>query len=379
MSSLISIPFYLWKNTFNRWLESPTSPLTKILVPFLLSTLALLVMLLFSGVEAELRNKLNRVGLRTVIVQESHLPGDAFNRIQMSQVEHENWKEQYKDVQTVRQLLIGGKWASLTHVPVISYNEDIPEFSKFIIADGEPQVLLLQKRKHTEVEQKVEFADLTVFAKPVDMPERLGKTLNRDVVIAAPETMLAPFFQSGFASTTLITLPSTDEVKIVTNTVRAYYRAEGRRVRIQSAYELLEDLKQLTETQKRVRAVIIIAVATILALILGTIALMESRQEAYLHSLLRSFGVSRLSLAIHTLLENILLVAAGLALAAYALKRALPYAANKIPMLKGQDLSLLIKSEGDTRAMLIAISAGVILALLPSLFGLRKSIGRVLQ
>src|ERR1043165_2136606 len=71
MRSLILIASYLWKDTWKRWFEQPSSPLARLFVTGLLVLVATVILVIFQLLERSLRERLEKFGLNTVLVREA--------------------------------------------------------------------------------------------------------------------------------------------------------------------------------------------------------------------------------------------------------------------------------------------------------------------
>src|ERR1041384_7643379 len=74
MRSSTLIASYLWKDTWKRWFEQPSSPLARLFVTGLLVLVATVILVTFQLLERSLRERLERFGLNTVLVRESVTP-----------------------------------------------------------------------------------------------------------------------------------------------------------------------------------------------------------------------------------------------------------------------------------------------------------------
>src|SRR2546427_6143539 len=73
MKSSTLIASYLWKDTWKRWFEQPSSPLARLFVTGLLALVATVILVTFHLLERSLRDRLERFGLNTVLVRETVL------------------------------------------------------------------------------------------------------------------------------------------------------------------------------------------------------------------------------------------------------------------------------------------------------------------
>src|SRR5438876_3260148 len=70
MKSSILIVSYLWKDTWKRWFEQPSSPLARLFVTGLLVLVATVILVAFHLLERSLRDRLERFGLNTILVRD---------------------------------------------------------------------------------------------------------------------------------------------------------------------------------------------------------------------------------------------------------------------------------------------------------------------
>ena len=71
MRSSILIASYLWKDTWKRWLEQPSSPFSRLFVTGLLVLVATVIVVAFQLLERNIRERLERFGLDTIVVRET--------------------------------------------------------------------------------------------------------------------------------------------------------------------------------------------------------------------------------------------------------------------------------------------------------------------
>src|SRR6476620_7653396 len=71
MRSSILIASYLWRDTWSRWLEQPSSALARLFVGGLLVVVATVILVAFSLLERSVRTRLEGFGLNTLVVREN--------------------------------------------------------------------------------------------------------------------------------------------------------------------------------------------------------------------------------------------------------------------------------------------------------------------
>jgi hypothetical protein len=211
------------------------------------------------------------------------------------------------------------------------------------------------------------------------MPQKIAELVQADNILAAPIEMAGLFLRDGFTIHIHARFQNLDEVRTFVNETRAYHRAEKRNVRTYSSLYILEGLAKINEVQNYIRLGIVGSCGIILAIILGTIAWLEYRQEAYLLALLRSFGTPRLLLITHAFLENIILVTLGIYIAFISWKPIYNLLQSKVTDMNLSPAENLALGTTDMSIILVAGLFGVLVAMIPIAIGLRKPAGLILQ
>src|SRR5687768_6574783 len=80
MKSWTLIASYLLKDTWSRWLEQPSSVLSRMFVGGLLVTVATVILVAFNLLERNLRTRLENFGVNTIISREV-VPGNDLNAL----------------------------------------------------------------------------------------------------------------------------------------------------------------------------------------------------------------------------------------------------------------------------------------------------------
>ena len=380
--SWISIVFYLWKNTLRRWLESPISPLSKILLVFVLSFFAAAILSLFKGIEKEISDRLARRDLNTVVVTELVSGQNARLRLQESVEEELMWTQRYGEdkINHVWRTASSAEWRDRRlSVYAFSNNNLFP--NSISTPDQIPEAKLLIRRDsslHDQLYKEiVSFDDRELLLAAGTIPEWLEEHLNDEVIVVGPLPLLAVFLERGFLSYTIAELGSLDEVLRYETELQAFHRSENNRVEIVSSTGILKDLQKLQLLQRNVRTALVAGCGLILAVVLSSMAWLEFRDDRFLLALLRSFGTPRTSLLVHSLAENVVLVATGIALVPFIWAFLLEgdyisfakLSISQVQNLDWKELEILILAGG----------LGCILAIIPVAIGLKKQVGLVLS
>src|SRR6185436_19018793 len=76
MKSSTLIVSYLWKDTFSRWLEQPSTVLARLFVGALMVSVATFILVSFLLLERTLRERLENFGINTLVVKEMVMVND---------------------------------------------------------------------------------------------------------------------------------------------------------------------------------------------------------------------------------------------------------------------------------------------------------------
>ena len=382
MKSWTLIPFYLWKNTFRRWLEYPVSPFSKILIPTLLGFLAIGVLTLFAEIERELREQLARNSVYTVSVSEFVGNDEAPTILRKSHEEEALWAEHYGEdvIKQVRQPLLSVNWQGNQNTPLLAYTSSLTEFREMTDFELPPAVWLLTDDSMYQG-QSVDIGlgrnRTLAEVKPLPKWIRLGLSLENAAVI--PVEMIEKQLEDGFVNHTIANLKNISEVESFVENITAYYKAENRQVKIVSALGILKNLEQINAIQRIVRTLIVLGCGVILALTLGSIAWLEYRQDSYLLALLKSFGTPSIILLFHMFLENLLLVLTGIAFVSVTWNPIYKMASPQLETIGLTATSMPPVPAADIAIIVLSGLVGVIFAMIPVAFGLRKPAGLILQ
>ncbi|MGE9267797.1 MAG: hypothetical protein ACQKBY_06840 [Verrucomicrobiales bacterium] len=381
MRSLISIPAYLLKNTLHRWLENPASPATKVLVPFLFAALGLFFFGLLHQVENRLSAQLNRADLRAIRAEEVLFSDAAKERLALGTNESALWADYCESYHAFQQAPLLAALGNTRRLPVLSYDVPPPFFSVPETAPGEDRpILLLTNRKPPGQHVTLEVIDQKIAALTAPLDPLLEKSYQKPAIAVFPIEFLELPLQRGFTQIQILVpradLSTAELARLLAN----HAQAENRSLRVETSLDVIQGLDRLLTQQQQARFAIGTLLTLIVSLTLGSLSLLEFRQESYLIALMRSFGIRPLNLLTHYLLETSLLTFSGIFLAYLLYQKTaqspaglkIPYLSHTLPELLGQ------VSPADLNALLIAAGIGVLLSAFPIALGLRKQPGLLL-
>ena len=367
-----SIAFYLWRNSFRRWIEQPLGVLSKLVIAALIGMLGAVMIAGASYLGDELGRQLASRDALGVTLAEI-VPSDQANAmLGQDDPEEAGWESLAAESLTIYQIPTSAKIDGMRDVPVAALRN--PE------RHGYPDtVILLTKRQPAGSIAVARMDNIRVEA--VAMPPNgplLEKMLGKGEMIVASVVRLAPLMQSGFTRQVLLQAKSLESIERIQEVAEVMQTVEQRRVTMRSSLPLLLQLREIRGIQRYVLLAVTVGSALVLGLICGALAWMEFREERYLLALIRSFGVGRVTLLVHAVVENCLVAVAGVMLGLGVLALAagrLNLAAMKLNWLASSDLL----AGQAPRVLVLGALFGGFLSCIPIGIGLRKPLGLVLK
>src|SRR2546421_2759091 len=381
MKSSTLIASYLWKDTWKRWLEQPSSPLARLFVTGLLVLVATVILVAFHLLERSLRERLERFGLNTVLVRETVL-GDSKELVVYGPSPDRlaplaQWGRKLR----LRQLFMRGQSEWQNNLLVLSYQpEGLPLLAALI--SPETPVLCLSENLPEASLVRVTLNRQSTLA-CVRRPQGWLRSLATEDMLLVPQGMLADEERLGVVETPVFnrhpTAPPVEQVVAAIQTLAAVDRRTPPQV--QSALGLIRELEKLKERQMQWRSLLAAVLGVALSLVYGAIAILEFRQNLFVSALLRSFGAPRQFLYWRHLLENIWLAN----LAAVGAVGAVAFLHGALFETLGFSRTVLDYSGGNpyTSSTIISIffwvNIGAFLSSLPIAAGLRQPVGTILN
>lgn len=197
-------------------------------------------------------------------------------------------------------------------------------------------------------------------------------------VLVAGVSRLRPFLQKGFTRQILLQARSPEAVEQAHRISDTLQFVEQRRISIRSTLPLLRQLREVRDLQRGVLLAVVVGSTLVLGLVCGALAWMEFREERYLLALIRSFGVGRMMLLIHAVLENCLVAVTGVIVGLFLLRFSaswLDFGVLDLDWLAGGGAA----GGGWLWVLVIAALLGGLMSCVPVGIGLRKPLGLVLK
>ena len=377
MKYWILIAIYLWKNILNHWFENPFSVLTKVLVTFLLSFLALTLIGVLRHSEKVLEDKINNSDILTANVTiRTKL------RTDRASIENSLFQEAYikklieiEKVDYFRRSLASAKNETQRSIPIfVSFGE--PSFWKQEWGEFERPAQYLIVEPESAPIYNVSIENVLIEPEVISYNGNFLKLNNINAAIVLPFPSGELFLQDGFTSQLWMTAKTIPELKESLNRAEAYLSAENVSYRVFSGITLLEDLEKFSKLQVYLRIGLVILMIAVIAIVLGNQAFLEFREQQYHYALLRSFGVPYVLIVVNDLFEKVLLSVVGFVGAYYAI----PQLRKGITQLNREDSNVdFILLRSDLEWVGGGVLVGVFLSWVFLAITSKKQVGLVLS
>jgi len=380
MRSLILTLLYLAKDTLHRWITHVSSPLARLLVVFFLTLCALFFLGSYVISTKIIRSQLQRQGANTIATTLS----------QASQIKFPNEEK-------TRELLQVDSWvlrnlgftrdSKLKSIAIFSYDFNRSAQCYPLLVRGKPTLLCTPSNLPNAGIRSLKLNNIP-FALPVhhisaDHP--LMRQHNGRIILIPPhiaKQLASPSQHKRIPLYIALTLQdkhiSKERIQEVELYLRNFSQLAKRPGFIHSAARLLGNLDNLLGNQQQTRAIFSLGITFIVGILLTALASMEYRQNEYIYTLLKSFGIHPLMLVFTFIIENIILVGIAFIAAIFTFIEAQRIILSQFFKQSGHILKL-----EDIMPELQLIGAAllicVLLSAIPILIAANREIGRVLK
>ncbi|MCW5548242.1 MAG: hypothetical protein KIT44_04690 [Opitutaceae bacterium] len=374
--------FYLSKDIWSRWCETPGALAARLLVAGLLAGLLLLTGALLRLGERNLEARLAGMGGRTLLLNEAVSAGTdqapPLGRTLAALAAN-------AELVALRQLPVTARDGAGRDCLVLVYGEEsLPALAPWLAVQPGADGHLFTAQLPAGLPVRLEVDGTDVAASTLPAPEWLLRFTGGRAALLLPAARAGDWLELGHFETVQLTLRETGgpEIRRLAAALRSLLFLDGRSTaQLQSPERLLDELDALQLLQARLRHGSGLAAGLLAALVFGSIAVLEYRQNRFTLALLRSLGAPAPLLLLRYAAE-----AALIAVAAVLLARGL--AAGLHAPLFGQagfPAALLDRTTLDPYAWAEVwrsgrwLLLGGVLGVLPVAFALRQPVGRVLQ
>lgn len=379
MKSLILTSLYLLKDTLHRWCSRISSPLARVLVVFFLTLAALSGMGSYAISAKILIDKISTNGGDTVVVS-------SFSTKEQPTV-FPNDKELSE--------LLGTESFSLhslgsctdengSSIPIYTYDfQRAGQIMPLVNENGVPTILINAKHHFYERPHTVTLNREKIYAVSKKIPE--GHLLNRIIgtkgLIIHPDQL--PMGKSLADASPILVVrinnpESAEDARDVIKYFTNYTRLEGKSPNIISAVDIFDDLQTALEKQHQCRIAFCLGISVIVGILLTALAGIEYRQNEYIYTLMKSFGIHPNLLVGAFIMENFVLVIGSAAAALYVFMESQQFIITNLLRLGNYHIAM---PEIMTEIRLIAITLGIciFISAIPVYIAAHRQIGKVLK
>ena len=386
MISLISTLLYLAKDTIHRWFSRLSSPLARVLVVFFLSLCALFFLGTYVISVNIVRNRIMTEGgdiVHAIISPDReasfYLPGqkEINDRLQA-----DSWN-----------LLMVGSVSTGERRAVTIYTTDFARYGQllpFMAHNGTPTLILPTEQNNpptglAEVNvggRRGSTHTVSVRSMPANHP--LIHSFKYGALLLSPEDAVQRIGEERLAQATrhvilrINRLRSAEDIRRAEQYLQNLIRLEGARGNVTSAVKLLEQLDIVLSNQMQCRAGFCLGIILIVGILLTSLAGMEYRQNEYIYTLMKSFGIHPLLLVLNFICENLILVTVSFAAAFVVFMHSQKIILTQFFKL-GQFSLSAEEIQPELRLICAALLLCVLISSLPIIVAAHREIGRVLK
>lgn len=364
MKSSNWIASYLLKDTLCRLWENKLATIARVFVALLLSFSSILVLIAVSTESRTIQDRIESMGAYSILIrsrevcQVAHSPGmlpiqefPSENTLLLKRHIHNASSERHKNV------------------PIFTYQANssiaFPKNPKgdqiFCLTDGE-ELQLFHVLGH----------EIAATALP---SSGILKPLERNNALLIPEGFLPEIDRTSFHSIGIVQADSSKTFQSTLEKLQLFYQNSTLPPpHIESAQSLHQLLQELETHQTIWRLLLATLTGSTLTLVFGAIAFFMYRENRYVFSLIKSFGLSKKWIFGTVVLENLFVALSGAATGIFAAIASAPQ------LLAVFDLgNSIIFPQTDIQILLLFVLSAAILASLPTLKTLNQPIGEILS
>lgn len=378
MKSLILTVLYLAKDTLHRWATRISSPLARVLVVFFLTLAALAGMGSYAISAKIITDKIISNGGDTIMVTAMSTP--------------ENPTVFPTDAEL--QELLGTESYTLTavasaedengHMPVYSFDfARMGQMLPLLNQNGVPTLLINEAHNHLLGPCTVTINNnkLNAFAKKLPAGHLLNRVITQRALVIPPDAL--PYGTEQRRGTPVLIMrlaqvTSAQDTQKVENYFRNYMKLEGKQATIASAASIFNQLEEALSKQLQCRIAFCLGISVIVGILLTALAGMEYRQNEYIYTLMKSFGIRPILLVGAFLAENLLLVFGSAIAALYTFLHTQQFIVTQLLRLGNYRISLC-EIQTEVHIIGLTLLVCVFISAIPVLIAAHRAIGKVLK
>ncbi len=380
MISLILTVLYLAKDTVHRWFARISSPLARVLVVFFLSLCALLFLSSYVLSAKMVSDRIRNQGGDLVQVMANQRRGES-----LSIPTRYELREMFGADSLSMQQIGLMKSSENAYVPVMTYDFSCSEvFLPLMASHGRPTLLQEEGGPHTPGPATfyLDKEPVEVYVRNLPKDHLALRFFSRQgAIVVQPDSPQASLAARNNNLRIIARIPLTngaEDIRSLVDYMETFFRLEGAQAHVVSALKLLEEMELIMGNQGQCRLAFCLGIAVIVGILLTALAGMEYRQNEYIYTLMKSFGIHPILLVAAFLAENLLLVGLSFAAAVECFMRLQPIIITQFLKMGNYRLTL---HEIMPELQLIGASllACVLVSSIPIMFATMRDIGRVLK
>lgn len=319
MISLILTILYLAKDTVHRWFTRASSPLARVLVVYFLSLCALCFLGSYVISAKAIRDKIRSRG-GDLVAAFFMIPDDGGGHCLPTR------QETLKLLGADSVAVIPAGTATIgekQHAPIITYDfRRAAQFMPLLSPSGGP-VLLYPEDTAPLPPGPVDIsitgfpAGYTAMVRHLPAEHLLMRLLQNGALLMPPELIPVGNMNKNtryhrilLQVNELENAESLHKISRFLNRLKKFEKIEGN---VSSAAALLEEMDIILGNQTQCRAAFCLGIVVIVGILLTALAGMEYRQNEFIYTLMKSFGINPILLVGTFILENLVLVALSFA------------------------------------------------------------------
>ncbi len=383
MKSLILTVLYLAKDTVHRWLTRLSSPVARVLVVFFLTLCALCFLGTYVISTKVLQDRIRQQGGDLVHMSMSDPEG------RRGYLPTPRELDTLLDADAIVLRTIGMvRTENNRHAIACTYDFSSTGQIFPLLGPGGMPTLFVREDSGLSVgpsHVELEGERVDVCVRPIPHGHLLGKIIEkRDTLLVQPDYPLAAAVleQMNFGSQTLLLrvrdTSSSEGVRRAVKFCEHYLKLEGVQGHVNSALSLLMEMDCVLSNQMQCRAAFCAGISCIVGILLTALAGMEYRQNEYIYTLMKSFGIHPLLLVGSFIMENLVLVAASFAAAVWVFMRSQQFIVRQFFQVGDYALELQ-EIMPELQLIALALLGCVLVSSIPIIFAANRDIGRVLK
>ncbi len=385
MISLILTILYLAKDTVHRWFTRASSPLARVLVVYFLSLCALFFLGSYVISAKAIRDKIrNRGG--DLVAAFFVIPGDAGPPCLPNQAETlELIGADSIAIMPAGSVTIGKQ----NRAQIISYDfRRAGQFMPLLSPSGGPTLLYPEDDAPlppgpADVSHYGQWGDFTVMVRHLPSDHLLMRLMPNGVLLVTPEMMenmkgsssSSQYVRMLLQVKELENAESLHKVSRFLEKLKTLEKLEGN---ISSAAPLLEEMDIILGNQNQCRATFCLGIVVIVGILLTALAGMEYRQNEFIYTLMKSFGINPILLVGTFIVENLVLVSISFAAAIATFMYSQKIIVTQFFKM-GQYMLNLEEIMPEIRLISFTLLFCVLVSSIPIVVAANRQIGRVLK